>query len=559
MWIALVLTVIHFVFLMLFFKPAISTPDANGYFAQAKLIAREGKTFLEPESGLEYIGPHWLYAKDNSYFTTFPPGLPVILAIVYKVLGPTASLLLIPLLASLSLFGLFLLCRSLFGGAWGLLAFALMTVNPFANEHALFADSHTVVIFFLIWSLVLLVKWIKTDSPWWALGAGFLMGVIPAIRYPEALFPVAFGVFALMNLVTRRIRFRSFIAGVIGMAVPILVLAIRNQVAFGAFWKTGYGLSHGVAHFGLDHFIDYALPYLLQLCTTGGGLVFISGIIGIVFLCVRRETRNKGILFAMLAVPVTLVYMSYFWAPDPQSMRFLLPTFFIYAVSGVWLLKLLAEKRRILSLVLALLVLFLTGVSGLPGSLNAMQRLKLRSGVLADITKVVEKRVEEGSILIAGEGIDQHLDFIGRWKLVDKAVLRKRPEEREYSMPGQDAQVREPLRNVEARPEYENLADNELFEVFTSDVQQWAAGKHKVYLLADEEEIYWFRSQLPDGDMVIQIERIEIPEIKPRGRRMPRGARPREDIQMQRGPMGQDRIFDLTLNGEPLYLLEWKP
>jgi len=35
---------VHFVFLALFFEPAISTPDANGYMAQARLIAREGRS-----------------------------------------------------------------------------------------------------------------------------------------------------------------------------------------------------------------------------------------------------------------------------------------------------------------------------------------------------------------------------------------------------------------------------------------------------------------------------------------------------------------------------------
>ncbi|MCK4234316.1 hypothetical protein KAX75_07790, partial [candidate division WOR-3 bacterium] len=65
---AYLIILFHFVFLILHFRPAISTPDANGYFAQAKLIAKEGKTNLEPESILQYIGPHWLHRSDNHYF-----------------------------------------------------------------------------------------------------------------------------------------------------------------------------------------------------------------------------------------------------------------------------------------------------------------------------------------------------------------------------------------------------------------------------------------------------------------------------------------------------------
>jgi len=132
------LSIIHFVFLLAHFEPAISTPDAQGYFAQAKLIAKEGKTYLEPESILQYIGPHWLHTSENRYFTTFPPGFPAILAVIYEIFGPKATLLVNPLMVSLSLLGLFLVCRLWIGEGWALLAAALMAVNPFANEHALF-------------------------------------------------------------------------------------------------------------------------------------------------------------------------------------------------------------------------------------------------------------------------------------------------------------------------------------------------------------------------------------------------------------------------------------
>jgi len=76
----------YFIFLMLFFESAISIPDAQGYFTQAKLIAKEGKTYFELESSLEYIGPHWSLANTDRYYTTFPPGFPAILSVVYKTL-----------------------------------------------------------------------------------------------------------------------------------------------------------------------------------------------------------------------------------------------------------------------------------------------------------------------------------------------------------------------------------------------------------------------------------------------------------------------------------------
>ena len=54
----------HFVWMMDFFEPAISSPDANGYFAQAQLIATEGRTWFSPESLLQYVGGHWIDTGD---------------------------------------------------------------------------------------------------------------------------------------------------------------------------------------------------------------------------------------------------------------------------------------------------------------------------------------------------------------------------------------------------------------------------------------------------------------------------------------------------------------
>lgn len=89
---AIILTTLHFIFLSFFFEPAISTPDAQGYFTQGKIIATEGKTYLEPQSRLQYIGPHWHSLDNEKYYATFPPGFPFIIAIVYRIFGISATL-----------------------------------------------------------------------------------------------------------------------------------------------------------------------------------------------------------------------------------------------------------------------------------------------------------------------------------------------------------------------------------------------------------------------------------------------------------------------------------
>src|SRR5438874_2496136 len=84
---AILLAAAHFAFLMKYFAPAISTPDANGYFAQARHIAVEHRTWFEVESPLQFIPTHWLSADGQRFYSKYPPGLPLIAAAVRIIAG----------------------------------------------------------------------------------------------------------------------------------------------------------------------------------------------------------------------------------------------------------------------------------------------------------------------------------------------------------------------------------------------------------------------------------------------------------------------------------------
>lgn len=261
-------------FVMLYFKLAILTPDAQSYYAQARLIAQGSGTGVDPESPLQYVGPHWNETAGGRYYCTHPPGLPVLLGGAYRVFGADAALLVSPLLASLTLLGLYLLGRSWAGAGWGMCAAALMAVNPVANEHALFGDSHCAVAFLLIWAVVFLDRWSKRSSVRWALAAGLFLGLIPTVRYAEA----------------------TYLAG------------------------------------------------------------------------------------AALVVPTTVLYMSWYRPADGQSMRFLLPTFFVYAMGAIWLLRELGVRRPLAARVGAVILLAIIVAWGLPQSHLRLGQLRNQSG-----------------------------------------------------------------------------------------------------------------------------------------------------------------------------------
>lgn len=571
---AFLLVLLHFVFLMSYFEPAISTPDANSYFAQAKLIAKEGKTYLEPESALQYVGPHWKHTIDNQYYCIHPPGLAIILSVIYVIFGPKATLLVNPVMASLSLLGLFLLCRLFIGDGWALLSVALMVVNPFANEHALFGDSHTSIVFFLIWALFFVAQWARKQSAWYAFCAGLFMGIIPTIRYPELMYLPAIGIFVFLHFKNNRIFWRTLLAGAIGVAIPISALCIRNQMAYGAFWKTGFSIvGEQMSLFDWKYLVTYSPEYIQKLMSEGGSVTFALGITGVASLCAYRITWKQGMLFAMLVVPVTVLYMSFFWGPDPQSMRYLLPTFYIYTIAAVWLLCLVAVHYRRPVLAGSIVLLLITIWWGLPRSVLSMQNLKRWNGALAKVTSTLEQYVEPGSILITNEGINQHLDFIGYWRLVDSSILLpKRPQPPRMVFASRNSLIipTQAPRNVKARLKYENLEGKALFNAFLDDVWQWTGKKRKVYWIAKEDEIERHKDQLSHCDRFVKIAEIKLPVGSRRsfgmtvGPQMQPGSElvsPPQSVEnltpIPIGPSGPDHIFDLLLDGEPLFLVEW--
>jgi len=525
------------------------------------LLATGGKAFLEPQSPVQYLGPHWYHIQGNRYATTFPPGLAVLLAAAFKLLGPTAALLVNPLLTSLTLLGLFLLCRPWAGEKWAWVALLLMATNPFFNEHALFGDSHTALDFFFVWSLVLLIGWSRTDSRWRAFLTGLCAGMMPTIRYPEVVLGLGMALWALLQLRARRISWHSLLLAGVGALVPLGALMVRNQALFGAFWKTGYGFMNEPNLFSWHYLAAHWASYLLRLLTEGGGPCFPLGVSGIAIMLTHRETRQAGILLVMLIVPATVLYMSYFFPPDPQSMRYLLPTLLIYPIASVWLLARVVPQRPPWKLLVPVLLVLVSGMWGLPRSIFALKHLQESNAVLARITRLIETHVERGSVLVAGDGVNQDLDFLGHWRLVDGRIASTIPP---AALPAASAGLApapgQTLRNEEACAKFRGLTGQERFDLFAREVWRWAAGGHRVYLLGAPGQVNWFKAQISRQDDVVGVAELELPDWRARQLRGRVGPHPGQMAAQgqPQAPMGPGRIFDLKLDGDRLLLAEWE-
>ncbi|MBN1290487.1 MAG: hypothetical protein JXB48_01510 [Candidatus Latescibacteria bacterium] len=531
--IALIIAVFHFIFLMYFFEPAISTMDANGYFNQAKLLATKLATHFDSESDAEFISPHWNHAGNNRYFSTYPPGFSFIVAPVYRILGPNTALLVNPFMASLSLIVIFLICSMWIGRWWGLFAEALMALNPVANEHALAADSHTSVLFFLVWALCFLILWEKNRSFILAFLTGLCLGIIPTIRYPEVLFAGAFGVYLLARSKNGRVTKISWAGVITGFTLPLLALLLRNQLAFGAFWKTGYSLLPKALEvtFGWVYFKRNALAYLQNLCGNGIGFMLAFGLSGITVLFTDKTSRKHGLLLALLILPVTLLYMFYFWPADSMSLRFLLPTFPVYIIAGVWFLQNLTQNNKLAARNVSVVLLCLMSIIGLSGSISSMIRLKHVNEPLVKISRELKKHVQPGNIVIADGNIQKNLDYIGLWNLAilysgknggmrPSRFLEKGSPQGENRFRGNRDDdffapdgIADPIPGMMPGGSTRGMFNNhtyESFEEYAAEIRRWAGKNGKAYLILNNTQFEFFNSNKKNDDTLKILTSINV-------------------------------------------------
>lgn len=569
--------VLHFIFLLYFFSPAISTPDAQGYFTQGKIIAKYGHTYFTPQNNLQYIGPHWHSLDEQRYFATFPPGFPCLIAIAYKLFGANSTFLINLILASVSLLIFFFLCRNWLSDNWSLAATFFLAINPFYNEHALFGDSHTSLIFFFLLALLFLIKTIRTNNPiypapqeavpvktgingngfpvgffpnatpvkaWcgvYGILSGIAIGIVPTIRYAEFALCFIFGCYILWLSLARKISIKTFISVVIGVLIPLLPLGIHNQIAFGKFWATGYGFSSAPASFGFNYLIEHFMPFLIMLVTAGMGILLPLSIIGFVNLLRKSDTRWTTAYLLSSTIILTLLYMAYSWPPDPQSMRFLLPTFPIYTIAAVYFMSRLSKNYRIALLSIAILVSLPWGVLGF---LRAVTPLHMQNSVLENITKAVEKNISEKSIIMTSEGICQNLDVYDKWKLIDISILSKADTTH-------DERPMKPIRNEYASRLYDSLSGYEFKDQLLKDLNQWSSGK--IFLIAYESDIKTMKNIIGnrftfDKKALIETANFDLPVRKDFTH---------HNKNLEPGhPGGPNHIFDFEIRKEPLVIVE---
>ncbi len=424
-------------FLSLYYAPAIIHPDANGYWAQGSLIWQTGHTWFKPESDAQYIGMHWLLLGDNTFISRYPPGFPLIVGLVQTLFGWKASVLVNPVLAVLTLIGAYLTLKRLASPAWGILGVIALAANPAFTVHALTQISHMAVAFSVVWGVYLLIRWSDEQRVRDIFLAGLVLGCIPSTRYADAVVAMGVGVFMLWHVGRIPKIHKHFGWAIAGAMIPILPLLVRNQLLFGAFWKTGYALTNEQTGFSRENFYNHAIPYLQMLQSGGLGMMFALGFIGMLWMLFVPRTRAIAAMLLTATAPFLAVYMAYYWAMGVGAggmggnvggaMRFLVPIVPLFVIAGVWgLSQALVTTPRLAQVAIPLAVVAMQVL--MYGS-SLQQELRQSfdgKSVLALATQELDAVAPAGSVVVGDQSVLQQLDFVRKWKLADASLVGSR-------------------------------------------------------------------------------------------------------------------------------------
>jgi hypothetical protein len=262
---------------------------------------------------------------------TYPPGLPVLMALGKLGLGKCGPFLVTPILGALTVWLTFVLGALTWSARVGLAAAALMASSPAFLFALLFPMSDVPATAFLAVALVLALG----QAPARAFWTGMAVSMGAFIR--PNLVPLAAVLFAglVAHAPSWRARGRIALQFAAGAAPLLLTVALVNAHLYGAPWKSGYGALGELYSWGFigPNLMRYP-RWLLETETP-----FVALLVLPLFTLRSVGTRQRfahGLAAAFVAA-VWLSYVCYLPFEAWWTLRFLVPAFppmLILAVIG---------------------------------------------------------------------------------------------------------------------------------------------------------------------------------------------------------------------------------
>ena len=484
--VAVLLTLAHLTWVPSSLFPVFPDFDASGYLTAATVFAERGEGRRPEESPLQFVGVHWFPAKIGGYVSRYPPGFPLLLAAFLRVGGMPAALAVNPLLSSVALLSLFILCRRYVRDHMALLCLVLLAVNPLANGQAVHVDSHSAAMTCLLGAVLVLDRWSRAPRVVVAAAGGLLLGLLVTIRYPEAVFALGVFVFAVLCLWRTSRAEWQVLAMIAGALLPVASLLGRNQSLFGAWWRTGYAFSLEQTAFSVADLNNHLGSYVYDLWQVTL-LALPLGIIGIAVLVRERGTRPIGALIAISVVALFITYASYYWrmvVGDSMPIRFLLPIVPLLLFSTAVAVERIRSSRPLLGRgVIALLAA--QAILQVGHSRQRMASAGEWSAPGLELYRGIEQRAAAGSIIVGELPVATSLEAAGKWRLADGDFIARLCKPRLSFTP---PPMPNPLtgRSSAAARIYEPLDCESRRRRAFDDLEAWAGAETPVYVVARE-------------------------------------------------------------------------
>ncbi len=294
--------------------------DASGYLSEAAQWASGHIFHREALAGTPGVTDPWLTAPlgwrpsplVGLQSSTYPPGLPLLMAIPYALGGTTAAGLIVVMSAAVAVWATGGLAARIAGGAAGVMAAVTIAVSPILLFQSIqpMSDVPVTAAWLLTW--VLLIP---------GSGRFFLAGTATALAVliRPNLAPLAAVPLFLIGWHVRRIIVFS-----IPVALAGAVLLWLQWQWYGSPFRSGYGTADEL--FAIGNIGANATRYFWWLSTTSPVLLIAP--LGIIMLWRQVATRVLA-AFATLVVAAYLIYAVF----DVWSyLRFLLPALAVAAV-----------------------------------------------------------------------------------------------------------------------------------------------------------------------------------------------------------------------------------
>lgn len=401
--------------------------DQNGYLVGGRMLAEHFSPGLKPGDPYAFVGRMWVAAPDGRYFPKYPAGLPVIVAVVYKLAGPAAAYFISPVAMTLALVAVFLIARLVVGSFGGALAALIVATSPVTLGLTNNPNSHAATLCFASWGFYLLLRWWQRGGYWRAALAGLLLGCAATIRYGEALFLLPVLLVAVFSL---RLRVRRAWLGVAallgGWVLPVVLLLASNRLTLGSW--TGYGATGESTGFDWRYFAQNWDVVIRQLAGTGLFLTLPLGVLGLIQLF-ARNWRLATVFWAWV-LPGVLLYGAYYWAPENMGIayaRFFLTVFPPLALGAAWCLTCMAPVpphsawsfRWIVGPLAALILVLGAGAYNVWAALPMLASDYRKASIIADAADriVHDAKVPAGSAIFGPREVLHHLQFVGDYRL----------------------------------------------------------------------------------------------------------------------------------------------